>query len=248
MIDWNGCLETIQPGEIAGTVLRLVESQEQVATCHLVSSLEGQSALEEMLDETKPPLRRYSENLDYLLFTPFRYPPLKYGSRFGARNEPSLFYGSMDIQTVLAESAYYRFVFWYGMRIPPQGKLDTQHTLFEAEYRTERGYKLQAPPFDAYRTELTHPSDYSSSQNLGSIMRGREIEAFEFYSARDLKNGVNVALFESAAFARNRPTFQEPWLCELTAEKVVYQATRGRRMYIYPLETFLVDDALPQPA
>lgn len=48
-------------------MLRLVESQEQVATNQLVSSLERQAVLEDMLEATKPRLRKGTETLHYLL-------------------------------------------------------------------------------------------------------------------------------------------------------------------------------------
>jgi hypothetical protein len=48
---------------------------------------------------------------------------VKHGSRFGTRSAPSLFYGALKTATVLAEAAYYRFLFWYGMVTPPAGKL-----------------------------------------------------------------------------------------------------------------------------
>lgn len=248
MADWNACLAAAKPVKLSGSLLRLVESQEQVATHQLVSSLGRQAALEDMLEVTKPPLRKHSEGLHYLLATPFRYPPLKHGSRFGSRNEPSLFYGSQETRTVLMEAAYYRFVFWFGMTIPPFGKLDTQHTLFEAVYQTGRGFKLQAPPFAAYRAELTHPADYQASQELGSIMRGDGIQAFEFASARDPEGGVNVALFTPEAFSGKNPISQEPWFCELTGERVRFHAAHGTGIHEFPIEIFLVEGKLPQPA
>lgn len=247
MIDWDACLAGTPPVRLAGTLLRLVESQEQVATRQLVRSLERQALLEEMLDATKPPLRRGSGSLHYLLATPFRYPPLKHGSRFGRRSEPSLCYGSLQTATVLAEAAYYRFVYWYGMAIPPAGKLDTQHTLFGAAYRSARGLRLQAPPFDAYRADLASPSDIRASQALGTAMRAAGIEAFEFVSARDPAGGINVALFTPGAFARKAPVSQEAWLCELTGEHVRFRAARGRALHDFSLDTFRVAGALPWP-
>lgn len=225
-----------------------MESQEEVATNQLVSSLERQAVLEAMLEATKPTLRKGSEALHYLLFTPFRYPPLKYGSRFGSRDEPSLFYGTLGIHTVLAEAAYYRFVFWHDMAEPPFSKVDTQHTLLEAEYRTSQGLQLQAPPFAAYKDLLTHPSEYKASQTLGSKMRKAGIEVFEFISARDPKGGINVALFTPDAFSNRAPLSQEPWLCELTGAQVKFSATHGRAIYDFPMEMFYVDGKFPRPA
>ncbi|MCY0725978.1 RES family NAD+ phosphorylase, partial [Klebsiella pneumoniae] len=82
--------------------------------------------------------------LHYLLKTPFRYPPLRWGSRFGSVHEPSLFYAAQRLQTAMAEAAYYRFVLWNGMAVPPpSGRILSEHSTFEARYRVERGIQLQ---------------------------------------------------------------------------------------------------------
>jgi hypothetical protein len=248
VVNWDACVAGARPLKLSGTLLRLVESQEQVATNLLVSALDRQALLEDMLEATKPRLRRGSESLHYLLATPFRYPPLKHGSRFGRRSEPSLFYGSLQTRTVLAEAAYYRFVFWHGMARAPAGKLDTQHTLFGAAYETERGLQLQAPPFAEHRAALASPSDYRASQALGGAMRAAAVEAFEFVSARDPEGGLNVALFTPGALAKREPVSQEAWLCELGGERVRFRAARGRDLYDFPLALFQVAGRLPWPA
>lgn len=245
---WQSCLAAAPPQPLSGTLLRLVESQEQVATNTLVSSLQHQALLEEMLEATKPPRRKGTEHLHYLLATPFRYPPLRHGSRFGTRHEPSLFYGSRETRTVLAEAAYYRFVFWHGMATPPHNKLDTQHTLFEARYQSARGLRLQEAPFSAHVDHLTHPSDYRAAQALGTLMRGAGVEAFEFVSARDPELGLNVALFTPRALASQAPLSQEPWLCEVTADHVRFFARHTQRFFDFALAMFQVDGRLPQPA
>jgi hypothetical protein len=246
--DWAAVVGAARPLRLGGTLLRLVESQEQVATNALVRSLDRQAVLEDMLEATKPPRRRGTGPLHYLLATPFRYPPLKHGSRFGTRSEPSLFYGSRETRTVLAEAAYYRFVFWSGMARAPAGKLDTQHTLFGAAWRTEHGLQLQAPPFDRYRARLASPTDYRASQALGSAMRAAGIAAFEFVSARDPQGGLNVALFTPAAFARKAPVSQDAWLCELSGERVRFRAVHGGVPYDFPRTLFEIDGRLPWPA
>lgn len=248
MTDWDACLAEATAGPISGRLLRLVESQEEVATTRLVNSLERQAVLEELLEATKPPRRAGTERLHYLLATPFRYPPLKHGSRFGSRIEPSLFYGSLGLNAVLAEAAYYRFVFWQGMTIPPEDKLVTQHTMLEAEYRTERGLQLHAPPFAAHRKRLTHPSDYAATQELGSKMRQAGIAAFEYLSARDPEGGVNVALFTPDALPGNEPVSRESWLCELTGTHARFSAGHNRTVHGFEVDLFLVGGELPQPA
>jgi hypothetical protein len=233
---------------LGGDLVRLVESQEQVATRHLVDTLEEQALLESLLETAKPPLPKSTAGLHYLLATPFRYPPLLHGSRFGGRFEPSLFYASLTTPTVLAESAYYRLVFWHGMAQPPPSALTTQHTLFGARWRCDRGLRLQAEPFARWLPLLTDPADYGATQRLGSAMRSAGIEAFEYVSARDPARGLNVALFTPAALATPRPSFMQSWLAETSASGVRYYSPEERALLRFPLEQFLVAGRLPVPA
>jgi len=245
---WPSCggAGLIQP--IAGTLRRLVESQEQVATSRLVGSLQRQALLETMLEATKPPARPGTGHLHYLLATPFRYPPLRHGSRFGSRAEPGLLYGSLSVRTALAESAYYRLVFWHGMTVPPPTPVVTQHTLFTARYRTDRGVRLQEPPCSVHRAVLTDPAHYVVTQALGAAMRDAGVVAVEYESARDVHRGMNVGLFAPAALASTTPGRPEAWLCETSGERVRFLARGGRDLHELPLAQFLVDGALPTPA
>jgi len=245
---WSECEHSAHPVLLEGTVARLVESQEQVATNSLVNTLAEQALLEEMLEATKPPPPEGTAGLHYLLLTPFRYPPLRYGSRFGSRTEPSLFYGSRQVDTVLAESAYYRFVFWQGMDVPPDAPLKSRHTVFHAEIHTEHGLRLQDPPFDAYATELQSPSSYAATQTLGHALREHGTAAIEYRSARSIDGGLNVALFTPTALASRRPDQQVEWLCETRSDLVRYYSHELRELRQFPLQQFLVAGALPAPA
>ena len=174
--------------------------------------------------------------------------PLPWGSRFGSRFEPGLFYAARSVATTLAEGAYYRCVFWSGMSVPPPRPLNTRHTMFRVGLRAERGLRLQAPPFDAYEGVLTHPQHYGATQVLGRAMREEGIGAFEYRSARDPGLGINVALFSPAALGTERPDRLEEWLCSTDADRVTYYSRHGGGVQDFPLETFLVDGALPRPA
>jgi len=144
---WQLCEGERQVRPLRGRLLRMVESHAQVATLQLVDNLAEQALLEELLESSKPPLPEAAEPLHYLLKTPFRYPPLRWGSRFGSVHEPSLFYAAQRLETAMAEAAYYRFVLWNGMATPPpSGRILSEHSTFEARYRVERGIQLQQPP------------------------------------------------------------------------------------------------------
>lgn len=245
---WTACGSGTPPTAISGTLCRMVESQEQVATMTLVDDLDEQDALEKMLDAAKPPYRKGTESLHYLLRTPFRYPPLRHGSRFGKRHEPSIFYGSLSRDTALAESAYYRLLFWHGQTEPPASPYSSQHTLFEAEYELARGVRLQRAECRVHRPTLTDPADYSATQALGTKMRDAGIEAFEYPSARCPRAGDNIALFEPSALACTRPTACESWLCRTRGDRVVFSSREVEHAIGFNLADFAVNGALPQPA
>ena len=108
---------------------------------------------------------------------------------------------------MLAESAYYRFVFWSGMATPPPASLQTRHTLFRVNVATDRGFasckprrSMSSPP------SLTDRRRYTATQALGTAMRELGIEAFEYRSARDPDGGIDVALFTPVALASRSPS------------------------------------------
>ena len=80
---WTKCGGGKQITQLKETVWRM-ELQNRSFTRNLVDSLEEQEILDRLLEIN------ISYKIDPLLFKPFKYPPLKYGSRFGKRTEPSL--------------------------------------------------------------------------------------------------------------------------------------------------------------
>ena len=81
---------------------RVVEGQHQISTRKLVETDAEQGLLEELIDAVKPP-DLAGRRLHYLLSTPFRYPPLRHGSRFGARHDRGVWYGSETLEGAFAE-------------------------------------------------------------------------------------------------------------------------------------------------
>jgi hypothetical protein len=246
---WEACQGEQHIQAIKGTAWRLVESQEQVATLSYVDTLEEQALLEEMLDQIKPSYLPSSNRYHYLLKTPFRYPPLPWGSRFGRCHERGIFYAGCGLNACLADSAYYRLVFWHSIQAKPvKDRIHSEHTLFTVDYRSDRGVRLQDPPFDQYRSQLTDPCDYRLTQDLGSAMRLAGVEAFEYCSARDPEGGLCVGLFQASALAQRKPRESSQWLCELSAREVAFKPLLGTEIHRYSLSQFLVDGRLPRPA
>jgi hypothetical protein len=219
------------------------------ATDRLTSTLDELAVLETLLEKSKPLLPTGTIGLHYLLKTPFRYPPLLHGSRFGQSHEASLFYGSLSIETVLFESAYYRLLFWQGMTVPPKHPIRANHTLFSAHYDCLNGIKLHQPPFNAWEADLTDRCSYAVTQKLGNSMRIAGVEAFEFTSARDTNNGLNVALFTPLAFAADAvPLMCQSWRSETTDVGVNFYCRNNGSKRDFNLATFLVGSILPMPA
>ena len=245
---WTRCAGDSELRSLRLSPWRVVESQHQVSTRKLVDSAEEQVLLEEMIDRVKPP-DLTGGRLHYLLFTPFRYPPLKHGSRFGGRRERGIWYGSEDRRTAFAEVAYYRLLFLEGSRAL-LGTVTTPLTAFTASVGTAAGIDLVAPPFDAYRRAIASPTSYSSTQTLGADMRRTKVEAFRYPSARDAGDGVNVGVFTPSVFGKSRPKSLETWHCAASRDRV--DITQGdyfkRGTFVFPRAQFQVRGVLPAPA
>ena len=219
----------------SGEVVRIVESQEQVATTRIVDNLAEQDLLERMLEENKP--GSLDPGLHYLLSTPFRYPPLRHGSRFGSTLEPGLFYASLQLRTCLQECAYYRFIFWYDMASPPPNPITTQHTVFRVALRSERCVDLQASAYRKLQPQLQSPVSYATSQALGGHLRQEGAQLLIFASARG--PGSNAAAYTTAVFA-SAPGGQELWHSGLSSELVMLRGAGG--LFRFPLSQFAGDD------
>jgi hypothetical protein len=245
---WTRCAGDSELRSLHVSPWRVVEAQHQLSTRKLVDSAEEQALLEEMIDRVKPP-DLTGGRLHYLLFTPFRYPPLPNGSRFGTREERGIWYGSLDLRTAFAEVAYYRLLFLEGSTAS-LGTLTTPLTAFTARVRTTHGVDLVAATFDAHQRAIASPTSYTSSQALGTAMRSAGVEAFRYPSARDIEDGINVGAFVPSVFGNTKPRSLQTWHCSASRERVeVAQADYFKRnRFAFPREQFLVQGALPAPA
>ncbi len=222
-----------------------------ISTRKLVDSDAEQNVLEELLEASKPPLppSGKSRRLHFLLTTPFRYPPLPNGSRFGTRSERGFFYAGEDVDTALAEVAYYRLVFVEGTAAD-LGSLTFHWSLFQTQVEAARGVDLTRPPFSKYRERISSKGDYRDSQALGREMRDDGVQACRYFSARTIAPKANVVVFDPAAFGRRMPIREERWYCTLSSESVEFKRDDllRTRTVTFPRAQFLVDGRLPRPA
>ncbi len=236
---------------LSGRPWRAVEAQHRNSTRALVDSDEEQEQLERMIDAVKPPLPDDPalSGLHYLLTTPFRYPPLRHGSRFGSRAERGIWYGSESKRALFAEVAYYRLLFLEGTEADIR-RVDVELTAFRVPVRTRRGLDLTVGAFREVEPRVSSPVDYSWGQAVGAAMREERIEAFRYRSARDRERGTHIGVISPAAFASRQPSGLETWRCIATRSRVELSRLDYLRKasFTFGRGEFEVDGRLPAPA
>ncbi|MEZ4455648.1 MAG: RES family NAD+ phosphorylase [Gemmatimonadales bacterium] len=188
---------------------RAVEAQQVVSTMLLVDTLDEQALLEQLIDTTKPPVPPEASGLHYLLFTPFRYPPAGYGSRFRRPGDPGVFYGADAIRTACAEVGYWR---WRFLRDSPElERIDPRpQTVFQAAVRAPT-IDLREVPLVRKRARWTRPNDYGPCQDLAARARHAGVGVIRYESVRDPDQGGAAAVLSARAFARPAPLAVETW-------------------------------------
>src|SRR5947209_4922267 len=151
---------------LAGTCWRLVEAQHHVSTLKLVDSVDEQELLEELIEQTKPPLPPECRGLPYLLSTPFRYGAVyPDGSRFRrAGMTEGVFYASERPQTAVAEMAFNRLLFFAESPTTPWPSNPAEYTAFSAKYATKRSIDLTKGRYRASRAKWMRVTDYNHCQ------------------------------------------------------------------------------------
>ncbi|MGD8316142.1 MAG: RES family NAD+ phosphorylase [Myxococcales bacterium] len=246
---WTRCAERFEPCRLGGAWWRAVESQHATSTRKLVDSGDEQEILEALIDSVKPPwpVGRRFQGLHYLLATPFRYPPLRYGSRFGTRAERGIFYAAEAQATVFAEKAYYVLLFLEGTEAD-LSPLIRPLTVFQARISTRKAADLTRPPFDVFTDRISSPISYADSQPLGKALRDAGMAAVRFVSARDPHRGANLGLFEPV-FTTKKPLHAEQWTCIATRARVELRPGPAvvRHHSSFSREIFEVGGVLPAP-
>ncbi len=196
----------------AGSVWRMVEAQHTASTMKIVDTIDEQNLLESLLEGSKPTQPDSTRGLDYLLATPFRYFPLRSGSRFRAVTDPGVFYGAETVRTASAELGYWRWKF-----LKDSVDLDklqpVAHTAFSADIKTQV-IDLRLDPFSEQAAVWSHPGDYTATQALAKVARSAEVGGIQYTSVRDPKPAWCLVLLTPKGFAKPKPNplMQTWWL------------------------------------
>lgn len=250
--------EPLELRRLRASPWRVVEAQHVHATRPLVDTAEEQEILETLLERSKPPVPEAARSLHYLLKTPFRYPPLRHGSRFGRRTEPGIWYGAEALRTAFAEVAFYRLVFLEDSHAE-LAPLRLELTAFQARVATRRGLDLTRPPWSEWRHVLAAPTSHDASQDLGGRFRAAGGEALRAFSARDApraatareaRQGTTLAVLSPAAFVEPAPVRQQVWSCWVAKEGVELRRAdllTGHEVHELPRSAFEIDGRLARP-
>ena len=218
-------MEPLEPSRVTLAIWRAVEGQQVVATMLLVDSAEEQLVLEQLLDQAKPPIPADTAGLHYLLFTPFRYPPIGIGSRFRRPDDPGVFYGAEAIRTACAELGYWRWRFL--IESPALESIDpAPQTVFQIAVGG-RSVDLREPPLARQRKKWTDPADYQPCQQFAAAARDQGIQLIRYQSVRDPKQGGAAAVLTPTAFRSRTPKIEETWYLAVERGRVRWSRTAG---------------------
>lgn len=228
---WTPAALSSDAHKLAGICWRLVEAQHRISTLKLVGdSAAEQAVLEELVEETKPPVPPECRDLHYLLSTPFRYATVApKGTRFRrAGMTEGAFYAAEAPQTAVAEMAFWRLLFFAESPDTPWPSNPAQYTAFAAAYATQRAIDLTSARYKRDRARWMHVTDYAHCQAFADSARASKIEIIRYGSVRDPDGGMNLALLTCRAFAKREPIKQQTWhiLFKATGAHAVCEAPK----------------------
>jgi len=186
----------------------------------LVDTPTEQGILEEILEDTKPPVPADCRHLHWLLFTPFRY-AARHGSRFRRPGQTEgVFYAAERIDTSVAEIAFWRLLFFMESPATPWPANPLEMTGFSVRYDTNRCLELTAPPYNDRTAAWIDPVDYGACWAVADEARRLDCGAIRSTSARDPNGGNTVSILSCAAFVDRQPVQQRTWRLRLSPSGV----------------------------
>jgi RES domain len=196
---------------LTGLCWRVVEAQSKISTMKLSDTLEEQEALERLIEETKQAIPDECRHLDFLLFTPFRYAPYPFDSRFRRAGSPDgVFYGAEMPETSIAEKVFYRLLFFHESPGTPWPENPGEYTAFAARFASVKAVDLTQPPWLDNRSAWANPTDYSACLRLADACRGAGVDVIRYESVR-APGSYNLALLRCRVFTRRDPVSRQTW-------------------------------------
>lgn len=197
---------------LEGQYWRCVEAQHIVSTLQLVDTLEDQALLEDILEESKPPIPKECAGLHWLYSTPFRYGLYPNGSRFRKSGQtPGVYYASKQPRSALIETAFHLLLFYVDSPETSFPERPSEHTMFDVPVNAKKAINLAEQPFNQSADLWMHPTDYGECHSLEETARDNEVEIIQYASVRDPQHLENIAILTCRAFAATAPYIQKNW-------------------------------------
>jgi hypothetical protein len=226
---------------------RVVEAQSKISTMKLSDTLEEQEALERIIDDTKSSVPEECRHLGFLLFTPFRYVPYPFNSRFRRMGSvDGVFYAAEATETAVAEAAFYRLLFYAESPKTPWPANPNEHTAFAASIATPLALDLTKNPFIAQRDAWTNLTDYESCLHLADVARTAKVEAIRYESVRDPAGRANIALLTCRAFAESDVVDRQTWHFHLSSTGIRAACEFPKQTIAFDRDTFGRDPRISQ--
>ena len=225
-----------------GTGWRLVEAQHRVSTMKLVDTLDEQALLEDEIERTKPPVPAECADLHYLLSTPFRYGRYPGNSRFRREGySPGVFYASKVAATAVAETVFYRLLFFAESPGTPWPRNPLEFTAFEAVYSVPMAIDLTRPPFSETEERWTRPADFGPCLELADAAAEAGVLLIRYRSVRDPQGRANLAILSCTAFAAREPVSYETWRIALSPSGAIALCDRSDERLGFSWDDFSAD-------
>ena len=206
----------------SGSVWRMVEAQHTASTMKIVDDPKEQDILEFLLETSKPVTPFNASNLDYLLATPFRYSPMRPGSRFRDITDPGVFYGAESVYVAGAELGFWRWKFLKDA-VDLQSLAPVAHTAFSADVST-RIIDLRMSPYVEESYKWMHPKDYGATQALAKSARAADVGGIQYQSVRNPSPAWCFALLTPLAFAKPKPNpLTQTWWVAVHKDGVIWR-------------------------
>ncbi len=199
---------------------RAVEAQHIASTRRLTDTADEQTLLEQLLENSKPALPAGTDQLHYLLSTPFRYPS-PFGSRFRSPIDTGVWYGAKEPRTACAELGYWRWRFLSDSK-GLEGLGPSAQTVFQAGLRGSV-IDLDTTPFAKQARRWQAPNDYTTTQAFGRIARDAQVDLIRYVSVRDPQRGACGAVLSAGAFHPRKPLAHQNWFLTVSKARVTWQ-------------------------
>jgi RES domain len=213
----------------------------------LSDTLQEQDALERIIDDTKNSVPEECRHLGFLLFTPFRYTPYPFNSRFRRSGAvEGVFYAAEATETAVAEAAFYRLLFYAESPKTPWPANANEHTAFAAAIATPLALDLTRKPLVAQHGAWTDLTDYEPCLHLAEVARAAKVEAIRYESVRDPAGRANIALLTCRAFAESDVVDRQTWHFHLSSTGIRAACEFPKQTLAFDRTTFGRDPRISQ--